>query len=52
MKKNYMKPALRVVRIQQKCQILSGSLTTTSTNLDEDETLTIDDDTPASFWGR
>ena len=27
MKKNYMKPALRVVRIQQKCQILSGSLT-------------------------
>ena len=27
MKKNYMKPALRVVRIQQKCQILSGSIT-------------------------
>ena len=27
MKKNYMKPALRVVRIQQKCQILSGSVT-------------------------
>lgn len=26
MKKNYMKPALRVVRIQQKCQILSGSI--------------------------
>jgi len=41
MKKNYMKPALRVVRIQQKCQILSGSVTTTSTNLDEGETLTI-----------
>ena len=27
MKKNYMKPALRVVRIQQKCQILNGSVT-------------------------
>ena len=27
MKKNYMKPALRVVRIQQKCKILSGSVT-------------------------
>ena len=27
MKKNYMKPALRVVRIQQKYQILSGSVT-------------------------
>ena len=30
MKKNYMKPALRVVRIQQKCQILSGSDSVTS----------------------
>ena len=27
MKKNYMKPALRVVRLQQKYQILSGSVT-------------------------
>ena len=27
MKKNYSKPAMRVVRIQQKCQILSGSVT-------------------------
>ena len=26
-KKHYQKPAMRVVRIQQKCQILSGSVT-------------------------
>ena len=25
MNKNYMKPSMKVVKIQQKCQILSGS---------------------------
>ena len=33
MKKNYMKPALRVVRIQQKCQILSGSVTSVESGM-------------------
>ena len=50
MKKEYMKPTMRVVKIQHS-GIICTSLTT-STNLDEGETLTIDDDTPASFWGR
>ncbi len=27
MKKEYMKPTMRVVKIQQKCKILSGSVT-------------------------
>ena len=27
MKKNYCKPTMNVVKIQQKCQILSGSVT-------------------------
>ena len=51
MKKEYMKPTMRMVKIQHS-GIICTSLTTTSTNLDEGETLTIDDDTPASFWGR
>ena len=53
MKKEYMKPTMRVVKIQHS-GIICTSLTTTSTNLDKGETLTIDDDTPAGdgFWGR
>ena len=51
MKKEYMKPTMRVVKIQHS-GIICTSLTTTSTNLGEGETLTIDDDPPASFWGR
>ena len=53
MKKEYMKPTMCVVNIQHS-GIICTSLTTTSTNLDGGETLTIDDDTPAGdgFWGR
>ena len=53
MKKEYMKPTMCVVKIQHS-SIICTSLTTTSTNLGEGETLTIDDDTPAGdgFWGR
>jgi len=40
MKKEYMKPTMRVVKIQHS-GIICTSLTTTSTNLDEGETLTI-----------
>ena len=54
MKREYMKPTMKVVELQHQHQLLAGSLTSTSTNLDEGETLTIDDDTPAGggFWGR
>ena len=38
MKKNYMKPALRVVRIQQKCQILSGSVTSVESSVESGDT--------------
>ena len=53
MKKDYCKPTMNVVKIQHS-GIVCTSLTTTSTNLGEGETLTIDDDTPAGegFWGR
>ena len=53
MKKEYMKPTMRVVKIQHS-GIICTSLTTTSTNLDDGETLPIDDNPPASdgFWGR
>ena len=54
MKREYMKPTIQVVHLQHQHQLLAGSLTSTSTNLGEGETLTIDDDTPAGdgFWGR
>ena len=32
MKRNYINPAMRVVRIQQQCHILSGSITGTDSN--------------------
>jgi len=40
-KKEYQKPAMRVVKLQQQARLLTGSIfTTTSTNLaDEDEYL-------------
>ena len=40
-KKEYQKPAMRVVKLQQQAPLLAGSIfTTTSTNLaDEDEDL-------------
>ena len=38
-KKEYQKPAMRVVLLQQHAHLLAGSnkFTTTSTNLDEDD---------------
>ena len=38
-KKEYQKPAMRVVKLQQQACLLTGSgtFTTTSTNLDEDD---------------
>ena len=41
MKKTYLQPAMRVVKLQQQAPLLAGSIfTTTSTNLaDEDEDL-------------
>ena len=53
MKREYMKPTMKVVELQHQHQLLADSLTSTSTNLGEGETLTIDD-APAGdgFWGR
>ena len=53
MKREYMKPTMKVVELQHQHQLLAGSLTSTSTNLDPVEELEIDD-TPAGdgFWGR
>lgn len=54
MKKEYIKPDMKVVEIRQH-QILCGSpLTTTSTNLTGDDVLDIDEDNPggSGFWGR
>ena len=53
MKREYMKPTIQVVHLQHQHQLLAGSLTRTSTNLDKEDDFEIDD-TPASdgFWGR
>lgn len=53
-KKQYMKPEQRVVVLQHMTQLLTGSpLTSTNTNLIDDDDLDIDD-TPVGtgFWGR
>ena len=34
MKKNYMKPEMEVVKIQQQCQILAGSVDANDMNVD------------------
>ena len=48
-KKEYQKPAMQVVKLQQQARLLAGSIfTTTSTNLaDEDEDLIYGGDGPA-----
>ena len=51
MKKTYLKPTMQVVHLQHQHQLLAGSLTSTSTNLDQEEELEIDD-TPQTVWGR
>ena len=55
MKKEYMKPELCVVELRHRTMMLSGSpVRSMSTNLDHDDVIEIDDDTPAgtNFWGR
>ena len=52
MKKTYLKPDMRIVQLQQHHQLLAGSgLSTTSTNLDPEDNLEIDE-TPQAIWGR
>ena len=51
MKKTYLKPTMQVVHLQHQHQLLAGSLTSTSTNLDPVEELVIED-TPQDIWGR
>ena len=51
MKKTYLKPTMQVVHLQHQHQLLAGSLTSTSTNLDEEDDFKIDD-TPQDIWGR
>ena len=47
-----MKPEQRVVLLQHRTMLLSGSpLNATSSNLDPEDEFTIDD-TPGSSWGR
>lgn len=53
-KKQYMKPEQRVVVLQHMTQLLTGSpLTSTNTNLIDDDDLDIDDTSVGTgFWGR
>ena len=54
MKREYMKPTMKVVELQHQHQLLAESITDVQTTyLDEDDDFTIDD-TPAGdgFWGR
>ena len=54
MKREYMKPTMKVVELQHQHQLLTGSpLDSVDINLDEEDDFEIDD-TPAGdgFWGR
>ena len=54
MKREYMKPTMKVVELQHQHQLLTGSpLDSVDTGLGEEDDFTIDD-TPADdgFWGR
>ena len=54
MKREYMKPTMKVVELQHQHQLLAGSpLDSVDTGLGEEDDFTIDD-TPAGngFWGR
>ncbi len=54
MKREYMKPTMKVVELQHQHQLLAESITDVqTTGLDDGDDFTIDD-TPASdgFWGR
>ena len=54
MKREYMKPTMKVVELQHQHQLLAGSITgVQTTGLGDGDGFTIDD-TPAGdgFWGR
>ena len=54
MKREYMKPTMKVVELQHQHQLLAESITVVqTTGLDDGDDFTIDD-TPAAdgFWGR
>ena len=52
MKKKYMKPTVRVVDLQHRTCLLTGSpLNSTNTNLTGEEVISIEED-PQSIWGR
>jgi hypothetical protein len=53
MKKTYLKPDMQVVQLQHQHQLLAGSaLRSTSTNLDPEDDLEIDDTPRTTLWGR
>ena len=54
MKREYMKPTIRVVELQHRNFQLSGSLVgTAASNLDPEDVILIDDDPVGEgFWGR
>ena len=54
MKREYMKPTMKVVHLQYCESLLAGSVTSIDTSLDDTDKLLIDDTTPIddSFWGR
>ena len=52
-KKEYMKPVMKVIELQHKSQILVGSvMNVTTTGLDDDDLIFPDDEEPesGSFW--
>ena len=52
MKREYMKPTMKVVELQHQHQLLAGSpLDSVDINLDEEDDFEIDD-TPQDIWGR
>ena len=53
MKKEYLKPDMKVVELQHHAMLLAGSkLTSTSTTGLDDDLLISDDEAGTGFWGR
>ncbi len=53
-KKEYMKPAMKVIELQHKSQILAGSVTSVTTTGLGDDLILPDDEEPksGSVWGE
>ena len=50
-KKEYMKPVMKVIELQHKSQILAGSVTSvTTTGLDDDNLIHTSDDQSGNPW--